>query len=693
MNDPRRLPSFEDVHKNASVSGVADASGTDLTADQLRSLCAIPGLKRLDVASCTSLDDKDFGVLSIAESLEELSVAYTRIGRRGIRAASALSSLQSMDLSGCSDLDDEDFAILAEAASLRSLCLSSYLTDQGLRFLLRLPRLERLGLDWCPAVTAEGLSQLSVIPSLRDLSLAQCRCLDFSSGFLAAFTQLEDLNLSGCEQLIDEDCGGLAKLRNIKSLRLWGCSRLSDQGLVQLGQLNHLERLSFPGSDRYGDPSIRALASIDTLRTLYLGHSRQISGVDLPQLACLTRLETLILSSCDRLEASSLAGLSVATSLKRLDLFNTKALSKVDRGLFSGMRLLEELDLSFTGYQPDPTELACMEELTKAKVERLDDEQAEALSRLQHLRELKAIDASALTDRGFARLTSLPSLESLDLSSLHSVTDEGFQALGSVATLRELAVDEAPLVTDVGLQALVTLDALLEINLREFPKITEAPLEDLVRRRELLALDVSCDNISSEALQRLYASIYGPGGPVAPSEEEPIEIFVKHNWLIGTGFDDVVDDADDEEDTEDEDDSGQSLVRYGIAIFANRSGCRHLADHFLEMAKSVPGVSDWDPGDHHHLTPRSPVSDEIEFTTDLVTRGNRATVLQAASASEATASRGGAIEQLGSFMADLCDAAPSYAIDRLRSELRTALERLHAAEQRLASRPTPESET
>lgn len=686
MNDPRNLPSFEDVYKSAIECGVADASRIELTNDQLRTLCEIPGLKRLDVSACESLDDNDLTVLSLAKNLEELSVAYTKIGGEGIHSASTLATLQSINLEGCSDLEDEDFAILSRVENLRSLNLTSYITDKGLRFLCSLPRLTRLVLDECPAVTAAGISQLSAIPSLRELSLSKCGAVDFSSKILAAFTQLESLNLSRCEELTDQDFLGVASLQQLKTLQLYGCSRLTDGGLVQLAQLNRLERLLFPGGNRYGDPSIRTLCSIDSLRVLDLRHSRSISGVDLPNLVCMATLESLNLALCDQVEKSSLVGLSVAKSLKHLDLSGCKALTNVGRGLFTGMQSLVELELELTDYHPNPLELGSMEELRHATLEGLDDEQAKALSQLIHLREIKVRDARELTDRGFALLCSLPSLESLDLSCLHSVTDKGFESLRGVETLCTLMVDEAPLVTDVGLQALSTLPALIELDLTDLPNVTARPIEELLRQRGRVLLNVgNCDKISPAALERLRSDTDIQTDSIAPKKEEPIEIFVKHNWLIGTGFDD----AGKDDDTE----SSENLIRYGVAVFANRSGYRYLADHFLGMSNSVPGVSEWDPGDHHHLTPNSTVSDEIEFTTDLVTRGNRATVLRASGSSDATAYRGSAVEQLTSFVAALCDNAPVGETVRVRAELQAGLERLHAAERRLASRAVPSSDT
>ena len=131
-----------------------------------------------------------------------------------------------------------------------------------------------------------------------------------------------------------------------------------------------------------------------------------------------------------------------------------------------------------------------------------------------------------------------------------------------------------------------------------------------------------------------------------PRKRANAEIIVKHNFGLGIS-------------------SGGLEFYLGIATFANRSGYRFLADHFTWLAKRpIVALSreNFDAGDHVHLTPHSDYCDEIDFTFDTLTPGNRRQVLRNAGVTKRSRRHGTPIQQftqlvneMGTFINSFCE--------------------------------------
>lgn len=134
-----------------------------------------------------------------------------------------------------------------------------------------------------------------------------------------------------------------------------------------------------------------------------------------------------------------------------------------------------------------------------------------------------------------------------------------------------------------------------------------------------------------------------------PQKKDDAEIIVKHNFGLSIGLF-----------------SRSGLDFYpGIAVFANRKGCRFLADYFTWLAERPIAPFDrnnFDPGDHVHLTPHSDYCDEIDFTFDNLTPENRRHLLRKAGATKKSRRRGTPIQQftqlfdeMATFLNQFCE--------------------------------------
>jgi hypothetical protein len=103
-----------------------------------------------------------------------------------------------------------------------------------------------------------------------------------------------------------------------------------------------------------------------------------------------------------------------------------------------------------------------------------------------------------------------------------------------------------------------------------------------------------------------------------------------------------------------------SWVYQGIAVFANRRGYRFLSDYFRWLAERPISEIDGDPGDHDHLTPRSPLCDEMDFSFDTLTKTNRDVVLRNARVNSRSRMRGSPIRQFTRLFRELTGFLDGY---------------------------------
>ncbi len=117
-------------------------------------------------------------------------------------------------------------------------------TGAGLNHLKK-ASLQSLKIERCKPFSDAGMAILPQFP-LRNLRLAYCKAIT-SAGWtcLANLPHLKSLDLSGCDQLTDDDLLHLAKLP-LKHLRLHGCTKITPIGLNNLKGLE-LESLCLDG--------------------------------------------------------------------------------------------------------------------------------------------------------------------------------------------------------------------------------------------------------------------------------------------------------------------------------------------------------------------------------------------------------------------------------------------------------------
>ncbi|KAF3796227.1 Disease resistance protein [Nymphaea thermarum] len=226
------------------------AGCTELEA-LLPSIRLLKNLKRLsasgDEYTCSSLKElpEDIGELN---NLIYLDISYNPDLAVVPSSFFNLSSLEILKAADCNWIQRVDIDSLGKLSSLKELDLRFSDSFCSLPSCIGvLPQLERLDVECCESL--QFLPQLP--PSLVRLSARCCSALEMMSD-ISNLKGLQELDLSGCEKLID--IPGLENLGYLKVVKLGRCRSLSDTQRYKIKEagFRHLSEFSISGSPTLG---------------------------------------------------------------------------------------------------------------------------------------------------------------------------------------------------------------------------------------------------------------------------------------------------------------------------------------------------------------------------------------------------------------------------------------------------------
>jgi Leucine-rich repeat (LRR) protein len=204
-------------------------------------------------------------------TLTELNLSDTPMNKNDLPTLAALKGLRRLVLDGTGIVNDARLVDLKALPDLAELSLArTKLTEAVLVQLKGFPSLRRLVLDGIPC-GGPPLANLKDLPLLDELSLVGTGINDAGLAHLAGLARLCRLNLDG-NPIIG---GGLAHLKGLPELtdlRL-GCPNLADLHLTHVGALSGLRKLSLAGSG-IGDDGLKYLHNLSALEELDLTNTQ-----------------------------------------------------------------------------------------------------------------------------------------------------------------------------------------------------------------------------------------------------------------------------------------------------------------------------------------------------------------------------------------------------------------------------------
>ncbi len=191
----------------------------------LREIAAIPRLRWLHCQDIVSGDD-GFLALGRCGTLEWLATRIcSTITDRGFEAVARLPRLTTLSMGGPS-LSESAMAPLTESQTLVDLT-PTLSRDEAFRYIGRIPRLERLTNMYNRATTDRATRHLANSPSLKHYGAFGTQITDESLRVLATLPRLERIEIDNCLRVTDEGLAALVRKPNLKRLGVAVCGRVT----------------------------------------------------------------------------------------------------------------------------------------------------------------------------------------------------------------------------------------------------------------------------------------------------------------------------------------------------------------------------------------------------------------------------------------------------------------------------------
>lgn len=186
--------------------------------------------------------------------------------------ADAIAMLRSLD---------GEVTLNGDGKATKASLFYASVTDDQMAKLAQLTTLESLELNTLDGMTAENLTVISHLTSLKSLTLASRSMTADWLTPLASLTQLEELNLATSWSLDDGLFEHIRHLGNLSTLNLES-TRITDEGLKQIAGLKKLQHLDLTGlgmsndepNSNITDAAIEHLAVLENLKSLHVKWTR-----------------------------------------------------------------------------------------------------------------------------------------------------------------------------------------------------------------------------------------------------------------------------------------------------------------------------------------------------------------------------------------------------------------------------------
>ncbi|CAN1200427.1 F-box/LRR-repeat protein 3 [Linum perenne] len=425
---------------------------------------ACPKLERLDVSYNCRLGDREAAAISCIVSLKELKMdkclEVSDVGL--VKIAVGCHKLETLSLKWCIEISDLGLNLLCvKCCNLKALDIS-YLkvTNESIRSIASLSKLEGLTMVGCPLVNDSGLGFLSRSYSLKEIDISRC----------------EGVSSSGLVSIIRAHC-------NLTRISVGYLPEISEALLDSLKSLKILTRLVILGT-QVNDTVLQAISiSCRSLREMGLSKCVGVTNSAIVQLVSSSygELRTLDLTCCDLVTDAAIHAL--ADSCKSLVCLKLESCFLVtDKGLeilSSSCLMLEEVDLT--------------------DCSGINDSGLEWLSRCSRLVTLKLGLCYTISDKGVSCIASnCSNLRDLDLYRCTGIGDGSLAALANgCKRLKKLNISYCSKITDEGIKSLGYLQELLDLEMRSLGNVTGIGFTAFATMSKRLAdLDMKhCENI------------------------------------------------------------------------------------------------------------------------------------------------------------------------------------------------------
>jgi Leucine-rich repeat (LRR) protein len=522
-------------------------------------LAGLPELESLSISQySTKLKGPAVAKLAALKKLKELGVGGEAIDDAALASFKALPTLETLRLLNTKVLGS-GLPKLKDLPNLKRLTIvSNEINDAGLESLKDLTNLEELDVN--PRrysegkITGEVFAKLKGLTKLKAIRLAHHKVNDTGAAAIAAFADLEDLDLEGAA-ITDTGLGSLKALKKLRKLDLTGCKNITAKGVAQLDEQEELAEVilnNTPASEyrrpkkvrppvafdklkpadhtglierhkgrsvvdekadgkpivsvvfnnaKLTDLDLADLRELKSLKTLNIGFGGTVTDAGLHYLKDLTNLEELNLYGA-RIEGDGLFLLAGLTKLKKLYLpygrYTTRHLAPL-----AALVNLEEIPLDLSTDTVDKLKL-----LSGMKIRQLHLPYGKlAEGSLGHVAKMTSLEVLTVPGSpewridaaGMANLKGLTKLKQLTLRG--SAGGEGYAHLAGMTDLEVLDLGDSA-ITDAGLKHLAGMTKLRSLGLVK-TKVTDDGLSSLAKMAELQHLGLGQTGVKGAGFEKV----------------------------------------------------------------------------------------------------------------------------------------------------------------------------------------------
>eukprot|EP00210_Caulerpa_lentillifera_P004685 g4470.t1 len=255
--------------------------------------------------------------LELLGNLTHLDLSWNQLHMDTLEQITQLPKLHGLNLKNCLGVGDTLLEGLAAMGTIRSLNLSNTgITDDGLMLLNDL-QLDQLNLSRCDNVTDDGMFWLQYCRSLQELDISGCH--NITSGGLEQLQHLPNLKRLYLQEMKLMDCSSLCNLPVLEMLNLRDCSWVTDSVLSSLALCENLRFLNLRNCSKFTDHGLRSLINgLQKLESINFRGCSQITDDGIALLSALMELRDLDLSFLNQITDRSLLSLSKTSQLNRL---------------------------------------------------------------------------------------------------------------------------------------------------------------------------------------------------------------------------------------------------------------------------------------------------------------------------------------------------------------------------------------
>ena len=403
-----------------------------------------------------------------------------------LRIISELDQITSLNLDGSKLLTDNGLRYLARMPQLRELTLAGQITDSGLEVLGQLRQLRVFKMYWHNDITDSGIAYLRNCDHLEEVDLLGCNTGD---GAIAALANKPKLCRFKTGRNVTDD--GLALLHEFPAFKSWpgeepkfGLTSFSAEptnllidGIFTRKGLNHLRGLDglvglsfFRHTSHLRGDDLQCLAGLSNL--LYLGCIGELCDDDamrhiaaLPKLRMLMGQGTVATDDGFRsLSQSQTIEYFWGRECPNLKAPGFVALSRMPalKGLAASCKFVDDAALEKLPEFPALKELLPMD---------VSDDGFRHIGRSQQLESLILMYCRDTTDVATSHLVGMPKLKKYH-AGYTQITDTSLELLSRIKSLEEISFEGCKFITDAGIPFLTTLPRLREISIGGCSSVT-----------------------------------------------------------------------------------------------------------------------------------------------------------------------------------------------------------------------------